>query len=81
VLRHSISHSDQLVGDYSVPEEGTPSTPVRDRPEVTLPFYGSAELEFVADALLKQGYSDRIAEKVLGLNFRRVLKNIWTVEA
>ena len=36
------------------------------------------KLERVADALLKHGYSGRVAEKVLGLNFSRALKEIWT---
>jgi membrane dipeptidase len=36
------------------------------------------KLEFVTDALLKHGYSPRVAEKVLGLNFSRVYKEIWT---
>lgn len=36
------------------------------------------KLEFVADALLKHGYSPRVAEKVLGLNFSRAFKAIWT---
>ena len=35
------------------------------------------KLERVADALLKHGYSARVAEKVLGLNFSRALKEIW----
>jgi membrane dipeptidase len=36
------------------------------------------KLERVAEALLKHGYSARIAEKVLGLNFSRALREIWT---
>ncbi len=36
------------------------------------------KLEFVTDALLKHGYSPRVAGKVLGLNFSRVYKEIWT---
>jgi membrane dipeptidase len=36
------------------------------------------KLERVADALLKPGYSARVAEKVLGLNFSRALKENWT---
>jgi len=34
--------------------------------------------ELVADALLRHGYSARVAEKVLGLNFSRAFKDIWT---
>ena len=37
------------------------------------------KLELVADALLQHGYSARVTEKVLGLNFSRVFKEIWTV--
>jgi membrane dipeptidase len=36
------------------------------------------KLERVADALLEHGYSVRVAEKVLGLNFSRAFKEIWT---
>jgi membrane dipeptidase len=36
------------------------------------------KLERVADALLEHGYSARVAEKVLGLNFSRAFKEIWT---
>jgi len=44
-------------------------------PDVNTP----RKLEYVADALLKRGYSARITEKVLGLNFVRVFKEIWPV--
>ena len=43
-------------------------------PDVNTP----RKLERVTDALLKHGYSARVAEKVLGLNFSRALKEIWT---
>ena len=33
--------------------------------------------EVIADALLKRGYSARVAEKVLGLNFVNALERIW----
>ena len=35
-------------------------------------------LERVADAMQKQGYGSRTIEKVLGLNFSRVYRDIWT---
>lgn len=35
------------------------------------------KLEYVSDALLKHGYSSRVVEKVLGLNFKRVFGDIW----
>lgn len=43
-------------------------------PDVNTPL----KLELVADAMLKQGISERVTEKVLGLNFQRVFKDIWT---
>jgi membrane dipeptidase len=36
------------------------------------------KLERVADALLKHGQSARVVDKVLGLNFSRAFKEIWT---
>lgn len=44
-------------------------------PDVNTP----RKLEFVAAALLKHGYSARVTDKVLGLNFRRAFQEIWTV--
>jgi membrane dipeptidase len=43
-------------------------------PDVNTP----RKLERVADALLQHGYPASVADKVLGLNFRRALKEIWT---
>ncbi|KAF1008270.1 MAG: hypothetical protein GAK28_01251 [Luteibacter sp.] len=37
------------------------------------------KLEIVANALQKKGYGARTVEKVLGLNFRRVFTETWTV--
>jgi microsomal dipeptidase-like Zn-dependent dipeptidase len=34
--------------------------------------------ETICDALLKSGYPERVAEKVLGANFIRALTEIWT---
>jgi membrane dipeptidase len=42
-------------------------------PDVNTP----RKLEFVAAALLKHGYSARVTDKVLGLNFSRAFKEIW----
>ena len=44
-------------------------------PDVNTP----RKLEYVAAALLKQGHSARVTDKVLGLNFRRVFQEIWAV--
>ncbi len=43
-------------------------------PDVNTPL----KLELVADAMLRQGISERVTEKVLGQNFQRVFKEIWT---
>lgn len=43
-------------------------------PDVNTP----RKLEYVADALLRHGYGARVADKVLGRNFRRVFGEIWT---
>ncbi|HET7162019.1 MAG TPA: membrane dipeptidase [Rhodanobacteraceae bacterium] len=51
--------------------------PGENRPPYIPDINTSRKLERVADALLKHGYSARVADKVLGLNFSRVLKEIW----
>jgi len=35
-------------------------------------------IEVITDQLLKRGYSERVAEKVIGANFVRVFGEIWT---
>jgi len=52
--------------------------PGENRPPYIPDLNTPRKLERVADALLKHGYSERVTEKVLGLNFDRVLKEIWT---
>ncbi|HKT43078.1 MAG TPA: membrane dipeptidase [Rhodanobacteraceae bacterium] len=51
--------------------------PGENRPPYLPDINTPRKLERVADALLKHGYSARVAEKVLGLNFSRALKEIW----
>lgn len=51
--------------------------PGENRPPYIPDLNTPRKLERVADALLKHGYSERVAEKVLGLNFNRVFKDIW----
>ena len=51
--------------------------PGENRPPYIPDINTPRKLEFVADALLKHGYSARVAEKVLGLNFSRAFKAIW----
>lgn len=53
--------------------------PGENRPPYLPDINTPRKLEYVAGALLKHGYSARVTEKVLGLNFRRVFKEIWAV--
>jgi len=54
------------------------NAPGENRPPYIPDLNTPRKLERVADALLQQGYSERVADKVLGLNFSRALKEIWT---
>jgi membrane dipeptidase len=51
--------------------------PGENRPPYIPDINTPRKLERVADALLKHGYGSRVTEKVLGLNFSRVFKEIW----
>ncbi len=51
--------------------------PGENRPPYIPDINTPRKLERVTDALLKHGYSARVAEKVLGLNFGRAFKDIW----
>ena len=53
------------------------SAPGEDRPPYIPDLNSPLKMEFIADALLKRGYSARITEKVLGANFVRVFGEIW----
>lgn len=53
------------------------AAPEEDRPLYVEGLNHSRRMETIADALLKRGYSERAAEKVLGLNFVRSLTEIW----
>ena len=53
------------------------AAPGENRPPYIPDLNSPRKLERVADALLKQGYSGRVADKVLGLNFRRAFTQIW----
>jgi membrane dipeptidase len=53
--------------------------PGENRPPYLPDINTPRKLEYVAGALLKHGYSARVTDKVLGLNFRRVFQDIWTV--
>ncbi|MGH8232832.1 MAG: dipeptidase [Rhodanobacteraceae bacterium] len=52
--------------------------PGENRPPYIPDINTPRKLEFVAAELLKQGYSARVTDKVLGLNFSRVLKETWS---
>ncbi len=52
--------------------------PGENRPPYLPDINTPRKLEYVTDALLKHGYSERITEKILGRNFRRVFREIWT---
>ena len=53
--------------------------PGENRPPYLPDINTPRKLEYVAGALLKHGYSARVTDKVLGLNFRRVFQEIWAV--
>jgi len=53
------------------------NAPGENRPPYIPDINTPRKLESVADALLKHGYSARVADKVLGVNFSRAFKEIW----
>jgi membrane dipeptidase len=53
----------------SAPEEG--------RPTYVVGLNTPGKIEVIAEQLLKRGYPARVAEKVIGGNFARVLTEIW----
>lgn len=53
------------------------AAPEEDRPTYVIGLNIPRRIEVIADQLLKRGYSERIAEKVIGGNFVRVLREIW----
>ncbi len=55
------------------------AAPGENRPPYIPDLNTPRKLEKVADALLAQGYGSHAVDKVLGLNFRRALKEIWAV--
>lgn len=54
------------------------AAPEEDRPTYVQGLNNPRRIEVIADQLLKRGYSERIAEKIMGENFARVLREIWT---
>lgn len=53
------------------------AAPEEDRPLYVVGLNTPRRSEIIADALLKRGYTARVAEKVLGLNFTNALGRIW----
>jgi membrane dipeptidase len=53
--------------------------PGENRPPYIPDINTPRKLQLVTDAMLKKGYGERTIEKVLGLNFRRVFEEIWSV--
>ncbi len=53
------------------------SAPGEDRPPYVIGLNTPRRCEVICDALPKRGYSERVAEKVLGQNFARALTDIW----
>jgi len=53
------------------------AAPEEDRPLYVIGLNTPRRTEVIADALMKRGYSARVAEKVLGKNFIEALGRIW----
>jgi len=53
------------------------AAPGEDRPPYVIGLNTPRRSEVIADALLRRGYTARVAEKVLGLNFVAALGRIW----
>ena len=53
------------------------AAPEEDRPMYVVGLNTPRRCEVIADALLKRGYPERVAEKVLGRNFVEALGRIW----
>jgi membrane dipeptidase len=54
------------------------AAPEEDRPTYVAGLNIPRKIEVIADQLLKRGYSMRAAENVIGGNFARVFREIWT---
>lgn len=53
------------------------AAPEEDRPTYVVGLNSPRRIEVIADQLLNRGYSERVAEKVIGGNFVRVLGEVW----
>ncbi|HXZ81202.1 MAG TPA: membrane dipeptidase [Terriglobales bacterium] len=54
------------------------AAPEEDRYPYVVGLNTPLRLEVITDQLLKRGYSPRVTEKVVGANFARVLREIWS---
>ena len=54
------------------------AAPEEDRPTYVVGLNAPRRIEVINDQLLKRGYSERVAEKVIGGNFVQVFGEIWT---
>lgn len=54
------------------------AAPEEDRPNYVVGLNDPRKIEIIADQLLKRGYPAAVADKVVGANFARVFKEIWT---
>lgn len=54
------------------------TAPEEDRPTYAVGLNTPRRIEVITDQLLKRGYSERVAEKVIGANFVRVFGETWT---
>jgi membrane dipeptidase len=53
------------------------AAPEEDRPLYVEGMNTPRRIEVITDELMKRGYSERVAEKVIGQNFARVLSETW----
>ena len=54
------------------------AAPEEDRPTYVVGLNTSRRIEVITDQLLKRGYSERVAEQMIGGNFVRVFGEIWS---
>ncbi len=66
----NVMREDRQKAGLAAPEE--------DRPTYVVGLNVMRRGEIIADQLLKRGHPARVAEKILGANFSRVLGEIWT---
>jgi membrane dipeptidase len=66
-----------LAGEAETRRKQGVASPGENRPPYIPDLNTPRKLQRVADALLEHGYSARVAEKVLGLNFSRAFNETW----